>query len=150
MKHFVLLKWECLRYISWFFVLQAAGVKIRTCEGILIVCGLRVESQNCEYRDIISQNCEYKNLRNSSTSTKPKRFFMHKCPLYSMKSRVPGGQEFHFPHFARNFHLFFFLFFLKLSSFLPSRWATRQLGKALVTPLFEILSCILFSTIFDA
>ena len=51
---------------------------------------------------------------------------------------VPGGQEFHFPHFFPNFDNYF-LFFLKLfsfsSSFWLSGWATRQPGKALATPL---------------
>ena len=51
---------------------------------------------------------------------------------------IPGGQEFHFPHFSSNFDKFF-LFFLKLDlfSFLfwRSGWATRPLGKALATPL---------------
>ena len=51
---------------------------------------------------------------------------------------VPGGQQFHFPHFPSNFDQFF-LFFLKLnlfsSSFWLSGWATRPPGKALATPL---------------
>ena len=51
---------------------------------------------------------------------------------------VPGGQEFHFPHFSSNSDQFF-LFFLKLdllsSSFWPSGWASRPPGKALATPL---------------
>ena len=51
---------------------------------------------------------------------------------------VPGGQEFHFPHFSSNFDQFY-LFFLKLfsfsSSFWPSGWASRPPGKALATPL---------------
>ena len=51
---------------------------------------------------------------------------------------VPGGQEFHFPHFFPNFEHFFLLFltlFLFSSSFWLSGWATRPLGKALATPL---------------
>ena len=51
---------------------------------------------------------------------------------------VPGGQEFHFPHFSSNFDKIF-VFFLKLylfsSSFWPSGWTSRPPGKALVTPL---------------
>ena len=54
---------------------------------------------------------------------------------------VPGGQEFHFPHFSPNFDLFF-LFFLKLfsfsSSFWLSGWASRPPGKALATPLGDM------------
>ena len=37
---------------------------------------------------------------------------------------VPGGQEFHFPHFSSNFDKFF-LFFLKLFSFPSSFWPSR-------------------------
>ena len=51
---------------------------------------------------------------------------------------VPGGQEFHFPHFFLKFQLNF-LFFLNLylfsSSFWPSGWASRPPGKAPATPL---------------
>ena len=51
---------------------------------------------------------------------------------------VPGGQEFHFPHFSSNFDQFI-LFFLKLysfsSSFWFSGWAVRPPVKALATPL---------------
>ena len=51
---------------------------------------------------------------------------------------VPGGQEFHFPHFTSKLDKFF-LFFLKLYffpfSFWASRWASRPPGKALATPL---------------
>ena len=53
---------------------------------------------------------------------------------------VPGGQEFHFPHFPSNFDQFLF-FFLKLylfsSSHGPSGWASRPPGKALATPLLR-------------
>ena len=52
---------------------------------------------------------------------------------------VPGGQEFHFPHFFLKSRLSFFLYFLKLnsfsSSFWPSRWASHPPGKALAMPL---------------
>ena len=52
--------------------------------------------------------------------------------------KVPGWQEFNFPHFSSNFDQFF-LFFLKLfsfsSSFWSSGWGSRPPGKALATPL---------------
>ena len=51
---------------------------------------------------------------------------------------VPGGQEFHFPHFFLKFRPIV-LIFLKLhlfsSSFWPSGRASRPPGKALATPL---------------
>ena len=51
---------------------------------------------------------------------------------------VPGGQEFHFPHFCPQIFNQFLLFFLKLilfsSSFWASGWASRPPGKALATP----------------
>ena len=53
---------------------------------------------------------------------------------------VLGRQEFHYPHFSNFHHIF--LFFLKLSSLLssfwPSRWASRPPGK--LRPLWDINS----------
>ena len=53
---------------------------------------------------------------------------------------VPGGQEFHFPHFFPKILIIFFIF-LKLfsfsSSFWLSGWATRPPGKALAAPLLQ-------------
>ena len=54
---------------------------------------------------------------------------------------IPGGQEFHFPHFFLKFRSFFSYFLLKLylfsSSFWPSGWASRPPGKDLATPLVQ-------------
>ena len=55
---------------------------------------------------------------------------------------VPGGQEFHFPHFSSNFDqlfLFFLNHYLFFSSFWPSGWATRPPKKALATPLAYLM-----------
>ena len=51
---------------------------------------------------------------------------------------VPGGQEFHFPHFSSNFDKFFLKLYLFPSSFWPSGWVSRPPGKALATPLIGI------------
>ena len=51
---------------------------------------------------------------------------------------VPGGQEFHFPHFSQILIIFFLCFLKRFSfssSFWLSGWATRPPGKALATPL---------------
>ena len=51
---------------------------------------------------------------------------------------IPGGQDFHFPHFSSNFDqflLFFLIYFSFSSSFWLSGWASRPPGKALTTPL---------------
>ena len=61
---------------------------------------------------------------------------------------VPGGQDFHFPHFPLKFQSIFpqtlLIFFLILALRVgelptwPSGWATRPPGKALATPLFAV------------
>ena len=60
------------------------------------------------------------------------------CPPMPPSRYATGGQEFYFPHSFLNFDQFFIFFFtlyLFSSSFWPSGWATRPLGKALAKPL---------------
>ena len=75
-------------------------------------------------------------------------YYMYKpdhgdCSRAKASLTVPGGQEFHFPHFFPKFWSFFLIFpqtFLIFFLILAlqarvSRWAPRPPGKALATPL---------------
>ena len=70
-----------------------------------------------------------------STSKVNWKIFIHRYLMYGISNDqrrsqppVPGGQEFHFPHFSSNFH-HFFLFFLKFSTFLSSFWPSGGGGR---------------------